>query len=187
MIRRERLLLHLAVDIAILTVREDQLHVLAIERANEPYRSATALPGGFLRAGEDLHEAAERELAEETGLDGGALHLEQLATYGSPDRDPRARVVSVAYLALAPDLPIPTAGSDARVTEIYGLVQAFEAEHGPVQVTSANAAVAETTGVVDPAGTIPTPTAAPIPTPSAAPPAASAGPLPQAQYGTGES
>src|ERR1700678_1928420 len=114
MIRRERLLLHLAVDIAILTVREDLLHVLAIERANEPFRSATALPGGFLRAGEDLHEAAERELAEETGLDGGALHLEQLATYGTPDRDPRGRVVSVAYLALAPDLPIPTAGSDAR-------------------------------------------------------------------------
>jgi 8-oxo-dGTP diphosphatase len=114
MIRRERLLLHLAVDIAILTVREDLLHVLAIERANEPFRSATALPGGFLRAGEDLHEAAKRELAEETGLDGSALHLEQLATYGTPDRDPRARVVSVAYLALAPDLPIPTAGSDAR-------------------------------------------------------------------------
>ena len=65
------------------------------------------------------------------------------------------------------------------MTEIVGLVQAFEAEHGPIQVTSANAAVAETTGVVDPAGTIPTPTSAP--------PAASAGPLPQAQYGTGES
>ena len=111
---RERLLLHLTVDLAILTVRENLLHVLAIEQANEPYRFLTALPGGFLRAGEDLHEAAERELAEETGLDGGALHLEQLATYGTPDRDPRGRVVSVAYLALAPDLPIPTAGSDAR-------------------------------------------------------------------------
>jgi len=70
------------------------------------------------------------------------------------------------------------AGSDARATEIVALVQAFEAEHGPVQVTSANAAVAETTGVVDPGAT--------IPTPSAAPPTASAGPLPQAQYGTGE-
>ena len=71
------------------------------------------------------------------------------------------------------------ASADGRVIEIVGLVQAFEAEHGPIQVTSANAAVAETTGVVDPAGTIPTPTSAP--------PAASAGPLPQAQYGTGES
>lgn len=111
---RDRLLLYLAVDLAILTVREDLLHVLVIERANEPYRGRIALPGGFLRADENLRDAAERELYEETSLDGSALHLEQLATYGTPDRDPRGRVVSVAYLALAPDLPIPTAGSDAR-------------------------------------------------------------------------
>jgi 8-oxo-dGTP diphosphatase len=111
---REHLQLNLTVDLAILTVRENLLHALIIERANEPYRGQAALPGGFLRAGEDLREAAERELAEETGLDGRALHLEQLATYGAPDRDPRGRVVSVAYLAIAPNLPIPTAGSDAR-------------------------------------------------------------------------
>jgi hypothetical protein len=85
------------------------------------------------------------------------------------------------------------AGADVRATEIIGLVQAFEAEHGLVQVTSANAAVAETTGVVDPGGTIPTsspiPTATSTPpaTPPATPPPASTGPLPQAQYGTGES
>lgn len=114
MIDRERLLLHLAVDLAILTVRENRLNVLVIERANQPYQGQDALPGGFLRAGEDLREAAERELAEETSLDGSALHLEQLATYGAPDRDPRGRVVSVAYLAIAPNLPIPAAGSDAR-------------------------------------------------------------------------
>src|ERR1700733_9905090 len=111
---RAHLLLNLAVDIAVLTVREDLLHVLVIERGNAPYRGQPALPGGFLRAGEDLREAAERELTEETGLDGAALHLEQLAAYGAPDRDPRGRVVSVAYLAIAPDLPIPVAGSDAR-------------------------------------------------------------------------
>ena len=108
---RAHLRLYLAVDLAILTVRENQLHVLVVERANEPYQGYAALPGGFLRDGEDLRQAAERELAEETGLDGAALHLEQLATYGAPDRDPRGRVVSVAYLAIAPDLPIPTAGS----------------------------------------------------------------------------
>jgi len=84
------------------------------------------------------------------------------------------------------------AGAEVRATEIIGLVQAFEAEHGPVQVTSANAAVAETTGVVDPGGTIPTSSPIPTATPTAAPPApapptASAGPLPQAQYGSGES
>jgi len=111
---REHLQLSLTVDIAILTVRENLLHALVIERANEPYQGQAALPGGFLRAGEDLREAAERELAEETSLDGRALHLEQLATYGAPNRDPRGRVVSVAYLAIAPNLPIPTAGSDAR-------------------------------------------------------------------------
>jgi 8-oxo-dGTP diphosphatase len=114
MIDREHLQLRLTVDLAILTVRENLLHVLVIERANEPYRGHDALPGGFLREGEDLNSAAERELAEETSLDGKALHLEQLATYGAPDRDPRGRVVSVAYLAIAPDLPIPAAGSDAR-------------------------------------------------------------------------
>jgi 8-oxo-dGTP diphosphatase len=103
----------LAVDLAILTVREDRLQVLTIERGNEPFRGRLALPGGFLRDGESLWQAAERELAEETGLEAAPLHLEQLATYGAPDRDPRTRVISVTYLALAPDLPIPTAGSDA--------------------------------------------------------------------------
>jgi 8-oxo-dGTP diphosphatase len=105
--------LTLAVDLAILTVRENQLQVLVIERGIEPYRGQSALPGGFVLDGEDLQEAAVRELAEETGLDGEGLHLEQLFTYGTPDRDPRGRVVSVAYLAIAPDLPIPAAGSDA--------------------------------------------------------------------------
>jgi 8-oxo-dGTP diphosphatase len=111
---REHALLRLTVDLAILTVRENLLHVLVIERANEPYLGQTALPGGFLRVGEDLRDTARRELAEETGLDGKALHLEQLAAYGAPGRDPRGRVVTVAYLAIAPNLPIPTAGSDAR-------------------------------------------------------------------------
>src|SRR5579859_1277022 len=111
---REHLHLRLTVDLAILTVRENQLQVLVIERANPPFLGMAALPGGFLREGENLREAAERELAEETSLDGSTLHLEQLATFGEPDRDPRGRVVSVAYLAIAPDLPMPTAGSDAR-------------------------------------------------------------------------
>jgi 8-oxo-dGTP diphosphatase len=112
--RRDHLLLRLAVDLAILTVRDNALNVLVIERGNEPFLGMAALPGGFLRAEEDLAAAAARELAEETGIDAGQLHLEQLAIYGAPDRDPRGRVVSVAYLAIAPDLPLPKAGSDAR-------------------------------------------------------------------------
>jgi 8-oxo-dGTP diphosphatase len=114
MAKRDHLKLELAVDIAILTMRENRLQVLVIARKNPPYQGRKALPGGFLRAGEDLPHAAVRELKEETNLDGEALHLEQLSTYGAPDRDPRGRVVSVAYLALAPDLPIPKAGSDAQ-------------------------------------------------------------------------
>jgi 8-oxo-dGTP diphosphatase len=111
---REHLLLYLTVDLAILTVRENRLQVLTIERGHDPYAGQAALPGGFVRAGEDLAEAAARELAEETGLTSEHLHLEQLSVYSAPDRDPRGRVVSVAFLAIAPDLPMPQAGSDAR-------------------------------------------------------------------------
>ena len=105
------------VDIAALTMRHNRLHVLLVERAGPPYQGCLALPGGFVRAGEeDLGQAAARELAEETGVDPAALrriHLEQLGSYGSPIRDPRMHVVSVAYLAFAPDLPDPRAGGDA--------------------------------------------------------------------------
>jgi 8-oxo-dGTP diphosphatase len=101
------------VDLVVLTVRESRLSALMIRRGEQPFAGRTALPGGFVRPGESLGEAAKRELAEETGLADLPVHLEQLATYGTVDRDPRMRVVSVAYLALAPDLPSPTAGGDA--------------------------------------------------------------------------
>src|SRR5262245_21285363 len=100
-------------DLVILTVRDDRLHVLLVERANPPYQGMPALPGGFLRDDETLDDAARRELAEETALGGDRLHLEQLRAYSAPDRDPRGRVVTVSYLAIAPSLPVPVAGSDA--------------------------------------------------------------------------
>ncbi|MBB5773507.1 NUDIX hydrolase [Nonomuraea jabiensis] len=101
------------VDLVILTIRDGELNVLLVERGNEPYRGRQALPGGYLRPGETLEHAARRELEEETGLDAERLHLEQLRAYSEPDRDPRGRVITVAFLALGPDLPIPKAGTDA--------------------------------------------------------------------------
>lgn len=104
----------LAVDLVILTLRESILQVLLVERGVEPYKGALALPGGFLRhLEEDLTAAAHRELSEEADLNVETLRLEQLGVYGEPGRDPRGRVVSVAYLAIAPRLPEPTAGTDA--------------------------------------------------------------------------
>lgn len=101
------------VDLVALTIRDDALCALVIRRGQAPYSGRWALPGGFVRPDEDLDEAAARELMEETGVPIGRLHLEQLASYGAPQRDPRMRVVTVAYLVLAPDLPRPAAGGDA--------------------------------------------------------------------------
>lgn len=107
-----------AVDLAVLTVRSERLQILLVRRGIEPYVGKLALPGGFLASvDEDIDDAAARELLEETGLRPQALHLEQLGTYGAPNRDPRRRVITVSYLALMPDLPIPVAGGDARAAE----------------------------------------------------------------------
>jgi 8-oxo-dGTP diphosphatase len=104
------------VDLAVFTLRAERLHVLLVERGHEPYAGAWALPGGFVLPRESAERAARRELAEETGLSEdtvSGLHLEQLRTYSEPDRDPRMRVVSVAYTALVPDPPEPRVGGDA--------------------------------------------------------------------------
>jgi len=100
------------VDLVIFTVRDRALKLLLIERRDAPFQGMWALPGGFVRNGESLEEAARRELAEETGLSG--IFLEQLFTFGDPNRDPRTRVVTVAYFALiASDQHVLSASTDA--------------------------------------------------------------------------
>lgn len=89
-----------ATDIAVFTLRRGALNVLLIERGAEPFRGAWALPGGFLQPDEELDACARRELMEETGVT--AELLLHIANFSAPGRDPRERVISVAYLALLP-------------------------------------------------------------------------------------
>ncbi len=106
------------VDIAVMTIIENDLRVLLIRRAVPPFRDSWALPGGFVLSNEDLDTAAARELLEETSISQEPGHLEQFGTYGHPDRDPRMRVVSVGYWAIVPDLPAPKGGTDAAYAEL---------------------------------------------------------------------
>jgi len=108
------------VDIVIFTVRNDALKVLLIKRALQPFQGEWALPGGFLTSDESLEQGARRELEEETGVTG--VYLEQLYTFGRPDRDPRERVITVAYYALIPSDKLELrAASDAEGVSWFGV------------------------------------------------------------------
>ena len=85
-------------DIVIFTIEDNNLKVLLIKRGIEPFKGRWALPGGFIRINESLEQAAKRELKEETGVKD--VYLEQLYTFGDVKRDPRGRVITIAYMAL---------------------------------------------------------------------------------------
>ena len=107
-------------DIVIFTIRRDELKVLLIKRGLPPYEGMWALPGGFINLDESLEEGARRELVEETGV--SDVYLEQLYTFGEPDRDPRERVITVAWYALIPTDEIDIkAGSDAEGVSWIGM------------------------------------------------------------------
>ena len=124
------------VDLAVFTVRDADLKVLLVRRKELPYAGLWALPGGFVRVGpsrsdqgEDLDAAAHRELEEETGLRRGTVFLEQLRAFGAPGRDPRMRVISVAYAALvAPEQAmVVVGGSDAAEARFFSVGQELDA------------------------------------------------------------
>src|SRR6266700_874048 len=103
--------LSVMVDIVLFTIRDRQLQLLLIRRLAKPFEHRFALPGGFVGEEESLDAAAVRELREETGVE--KVYLEQLYTFGDPKRDPRGRVITVAYYALASDTQVLRAGTDA--------------------------------------------------------------------------
>jgi 8-oxo-dGTP diphosphatase len=88
------------VDVVIFTLAGDELKVLLVKRKNPPFAGHWAIPGGFVKMNESLEAAAKRELEEETGVKD--VYIEQLYTFGDPGRDPRTRVITVAYFALVP-------------------------------------------------------------------------------------
>lgn len=109
-------MIRVTVDLVIFTIQDHRLKVLLIRRKIPPFRGMWALPGGFVLEGESLEDAARRELDEEAGV--RDIYLEQLYSFGDPDRDPRAQVVTIAYYALIAsdqiELRAATDASDAR-------------------------------------------------------------------------
>ncbi len=108
------------VDVVIFSLVGDDLQVLLVKRKYAPFANMWAIPGGFVRMEESLEEAATRELAEETGVTD--VYMEQLYTFGRPNRDPRTRVITIAYFALVPhDAIRHRPGDDAAETAWFSM------------------------------------------------------------------
>ena len=109
--------MQVTVDVVIFTIQQGVLKVLLVKRLIDPFIGQLAIPGGFVLEDEDLDQAAVRELREETGV--SDVYLEQLYSFGKPDRDPRGRVVTVAYFALISPDRMLKAGTDAAEAAWY--------------------------------------------------------------------
>jgi len=110
----------LTTDCIIFGFDQNELKVLLIERGIEPYKSKWALPGGFVKMNETTEEGAKRELYEETGLKN--IFIEQLFTFSDVNRDPRGRVISVAYFSLVNlNNYKPKAGDDANKAQWFSI------------------------------------------------------------------
>lgn len=119
------------IDVVIFTLIERELHVLLVQRKRWPYEGYWAIPGGFINMDESLEQAARRELEEETGV--RDVYLEQLYTFGAPGRDPRTRVISIAYMALvraeAQHLRVSDESHDVRWFPVRALPEALAFDH----------------------------------------------------------
>jgi 8-oxo-dGTP diphosphatase len=115
------------VDVVILTIADGALHVLLVRRGEPPFEGMWAIPGGFKRPPETLDEAAQRELADETGVDAARL-LTQFGAYGDPGRDPRMNVVTVAYFAVLRDVGAIVAGTDAAEASLLPVSAVLDEE-----------------------------------------------------------
>lgn len=102
----------ITVDIVIFALNNNDLQALLIRRPQDPFKGIWALPGGFVKNSESLEDAAARKLAEETGIT--AVYTEQLFTFGEIARDPRMRIVTVAYFALVPYKSVTTQVLEAK-------------------------------------------------------------------------
>lgn len=110
------------VTVDILLIAPDtngQFNILLIKRKNEPFKDFWALPGGYVEIDEDLEISATRELAEETGLK--VTKLEQFRAYGTPNRDPRGRTISIVFHSILPFIEKPSAGDDAKSAKWFKL------------------------------------------------------------------
>ena len=117
----------IAVDLLVFTIKDDRLKLVLVQRGEEPFKGQLALPGVFVRQGETLDAAAQRGVAEEAGLKG--IYFEQLYTWGSLERDPRSRIISVSYLSLVDSERITlNAGERTSATALYDVEELLSSD-----------------------------------------------------------